>query len=477
MGITFFNCKKNKANNAAKTKLPKVIHFHFIQLRLHKDKNCCISIKLKMKNIQEIYEILKQANFSFCTDTRKIKEGEVFFALKGDNFNGNSYAAKALESKAAYAVIDEAAYVISERTILVDDVLTVFQQLASLHRMKLDKPVIAIAGSNGKTTTKELTSLVLSKVYKTHVTPGNFNNHIGLPITLLSCPLDAQVILLELGANHEGEIAELCKIAQPNYGLITNIGKEHLEGFGSIEGVARAESELYQYLLANGGHILVNMNDVWLSNMTKRFKSYYGYGHPKDEKFYAGGKLLQTSPSIEADIDGVTFTSVLMGDYNFDNILAAVTIGKLFGVDLFDMQDAIKNYKPQNNRSQIIETEKNWILLDAYNANPSSMELALKNFALSTATNKTVILGDMFELGNHAYNEHKNLIDFIKKIGITSAYLIGSEFYNNKKEDGFLYFLEYEAIEKYLKDKPINAHSILIKGSRGMALERLVELL
>jgi len=428
-------------------------------------------------NIEEIYEILKQSDFRFCTDTRKIKEGDVFFALKGENFNGNVYASKALESHASFAIIDEAEFVISNKTILVDDVLTVFQQLATLHRIKLDKPVIAIAGSNGKTTTKELTSLVLSKVYKTHVTPGNFNNHIGLPITILSCPLDAQVILLELGANHEGEIAELCEIARPNYGLITNIGKEHLEGFGSIEGVARAESELYQYLLANEGNILVNMNDTWLSNMTKRFKSYYGYGHPKDEKFYAGGKLLQASPSIEAEIEGVTFTSVLMGDYNFDNILAAVTVGKLFGVSLFDMQAAIKDYIPQNNRSQIIETNHNWILLDAYNANPSSMELALKNFALSAAVNKAIILGDMFELGNHAQKEHKNLLSFIKSIDISKAYLVGNEFYRNKKEDGYFYFETYEELKEHLTSNPLLEQSILIKGSRGMALERLVELL
>jgi UDP-N-acetylmuramoyl-tripeptide--D-alanyl-D-alanine ligase len=426
---------------------------------------------------EEIYELLKQSNFRYCTDTRKINEGDVFFALKGDNFNGNAYASQALENKASFAIIDEAAYLSSDRTILVEDVLTVFQQLATLHRIKLNKPVIAIAGSNGKTTTKELTALILSKVYKTHVTPGNFNNHIGLPITLLSCPLDAQVILLELGANHEGEIAELCKIAQPNYGLITNIGKEHLEGFGSIEGVARAESELYQYLLANEGNILVNMNDVWLSNMSKRFKSFYSYGHPNDDTFYIGGKLLETSPSIEAEIEGVSFTSLLMGDYNFDNILAAVAVGKLFGVTIYDMQDAIRNYIPQNNRSQIIETKNNWILLDAYNANPSSMELALKNFGLSKAVNKTVILGDMFELGNHAAAEHKNLINFIKDIGITSAYLVGTELSKSKKEDIFYYFENYQSLEEHIKNNPIVEKSILIKGSRGMALERLVELL
>ncbi len=427
--------------------------------------------------IEKIYELLKQNNFNFCTDTRKIKEGDVFFALKGDNFNGNQYALKALESKASFAIIDDASLAENENLILVDDVLSAFQQLARWHRIQLNKPVIAIAGSNGKTTTKELTALVLSKVYKTHVTPGNFNNHIGLPITLLSCPIDAQVILLEMGANHQGEIAELCEIAMPNYGLITNIGKEHLEGFGSIEGVAKAESELYQYLLANNGKILVNMNDAWLSNMTKRFKQYYGYGHPSSDNFYAGGKLLRSSPTIEAEIEGIRFTSVLMGDYNFDNILAAVTIGKLFGVDINDIQEAISNYTPQNNRSQIIETDKNWLLLDAYNANPSSMELALKNFALSKANNKTIILGDMFELGKHADFEHKQLIELIKKLGLTSVYLAGSFFYQNKKDDGFLYFEDYESLLNYLLNNALVNRSILIKGSRGMALERLLSVL
>ncbi len=427
--------------------------------------------------IEKIYELLKQNNFNFCTDTRKIKEGDVFFALKGDNFNGNQYALKALESKASFAIIDDASLAENDNLILVDDVLSAFQQLARWHRIQLNKPVIAIAGSNGKTTTKELTALVLSKVYKTHVTPGNFNNHIGLPITLLSCPIDAQVILLEMGANHQGEIAELCEIAMPNYGLITNIGKEHLEGFGSIEGVAKAESELYQYLLANNGKILVNMNDAWLSNMTKRFKQYYGYGHPSSDNFYAGGKLLRSSPTIEAEIEGIRFTSVLMGDYNFDNILAAVTIGKLFGVDINDIQEAISNYTPQNNRSQIIETDKNWLLLDAYNANPSSMELALKNFALSKANNKTIILGDMFELGKHADFEHKQLIELIKKLGLTSVYLAGSFFYQNKKDDGFLYFEDYDSLLNYLLNNALVNRSILIKGSRGMALERLLSIL
>ncbi len=427
--------------------------------------------------IEKIYELLKQNNFNFCTDTRKIKEGDIFFALKGDNFNGNQYALKALESKASFAIIDDASLAENDNLILVDDVLSAFQQLARWHRIQLNKPVIAIAGSNGKTTTKELTALVLSKVYKTHVTPGNFNNHIGLPITLLSCPIDAQVILLEMGANHQGEIAELCEIAMPNYGLITNIGKEHLEGFGSIEGVAKAESELYQYLLANNGKILVNMNDAWLSNMTKRFKQYYGYGHPSSDNFYAGGKLLRSSPTIEAEVDGIRFTSVLMGDYNFDNILAAVTIGKLFGVDINDIQEAISNYTPQNNRSQIIETDKNWLLLDAYNANPSSMELALKNFALSKANNKTIILGDMFELGKHADFEHKQLIELIKNLGLTSVYLAGAFFYQNKKDDGFLYFEDYESLLNYLLNNALVNRSILIKGSRGMALERLLSIL
>lgn len=427
-------------------------------------------------SVSKIYQRLKEQSFHFTTDTRNIQPGDVFFALKGANFNGNDFAQQAISQGASMVVLDEADKMAGETCILVDDVLTTLQDVAREHRNALNIPVIGIGGSNGKTTTKELVSAVLSRKYKVHVTPGNFNNHIGVPITLLRCPSDAELMVVELGANHPGEIQELCEIALPDYGLITNIGKEHLEGFGDIEGVARAESELYQFLNTHNGCIFINMNDSWLHNMSKRFNSFLGYGHPANAKYFVSGDLLQSIPAILCEIEGDGYSSVLMGEYNFDNILAAVAVGKQFNVPVSDMQEAIKSYIPKNNRSQIVETGQNWILLDAYNANPSSMEAALKGFAQLNRNPKIAILGDMFELGDHSEAEHQHMVTLANGLNLDIILFVGEAFANagNGKE-GF--FKTFEEVEKYLKTSPIHNAFILIKGSRGMALERLLNVL
>lgn len=427
-------------------------------------------------SVSKIYQRLKEQSFHFTTDTRNIQPGDVFFALKGANFNGNDFAQQAISQGASMVVLDEADKMVGEPCILVDDVLTTLQDVAREHRNALNIPVIGIGGSNGKTTTKELVSAVLSRKYKVHVTPGNFNNHIGVPITLLRCPSDAELMVVELGANHPGEIQELCEIALPDFGLITNIGKEHLEGFGDIEGVARAESELYQFLNTHGGTIFINMNDPWLRNMSKRFNSFHSYGHPVNAQYFVSGELLQSIPSISCKIEGNGYSSVLMGEYNFDNILAAVAVGKQFNVPVTDMQEAIKSYIPKNNRSQIVETGQNWILLDAYNANPSSMEAALKGFAQLNRNPKIAILGDMFELGDHSESEHQHMVALATGLNLDSILFIGESFAKvGKGKESF--FETFEEVEKHLKTSPIHDAFVLIKGSRGMALERLLNAL
>lgn len=427
-------------------------------------------------NIEKIYKLMEEQFFHFSTDSRNIQKDDIFFALKGERFNGNDFAAQVIEQGASWVVMDEAGKLKGERCILVDDVLKTLQQLARERRKALGIPVVSIGGSNGKTTTKELVSAVLSEKFRVHVTPGNFNNHIGVPITLLRCPEDAEIMVVELGANHPGEINELCEIALPDYGLITNIGKEHLEGFGDIEGVARAESELYQHLHQNGGNIFVNMNDPWLSNMSKRFNSCIKYGHPKNDNYFVSGELLSSMPVIKAEIEGNRYESELMGAYNFDNILAAIAIGKYFDVPHFKMQHAISSYRPKNNRSQIVQTENNWILLDAYNANPSSMEAALSGFSQLDRSPKVAILGDMFELGVHSESEHRSMIQFARSLNLDRVFYAGKAFFS-LSDNSENFFDSYENLENFIKTNPIKHSNILIKGSRGMALERLLNVL
>ena len=348
-------------------------------------------------NLTKFYNLLIENEFRFTTDSRAITPGCIFFALKGDNFNGNTFAIQALEKGAAYAVVDENIGT-DDRLIFVPDVLIYMQEVANFHRKCYDIPVLGICGSNGKTTTKNLIYAVLARNYKTHCTQGNFNNHIGVPITLLQMPQDAEIAVIELGTNNPGEIAALCAIAEPNFGLITNIGKEHLEGFGTLEAVAKEESEIYHYLLTHQGTAFINQDDEWLTRMSRGI-----------EKKILFSKDLCTItslvPSISFTYKNVAFTSPLMGDYNLDNILTAVAIGEYFNIELTEIKEGIAAYQPDNNRSQLIEKGSNTILLDAYNANPSSMQVAIRNFAKMPQLQKVLILGDMFEMGPTADQE------------------------------------------------------------------------
>ena len=419
--------------------------------------------------VSEFYNHFIKANFNFTTDSRKISSGCVFFALKGDNFNGNSFAIKALEQGASYAVVDESVGT-DNRLILVKDVLTYMQELAHFHRRCFDIPVIAICGSNGKTTTKNLIYRVLAKKYKTHCTQGNFNNHIGVPITLLEMPQDAEIAIIELGTNSPGEIAELCSITNPNYGLITNIGKEHLEGFVTLEAVAKEESEIYHYLLKNKGTAFINADDDWLSRMSRGLENKVLFTK-------ADCKIETLVPTIQFSYKNVSFTSSLMGDYNLDNILTAIAIGEHLKVDLQDIRDGIAEYQPDNNRSQLIQKGTNTILLDAYNANPSSMQVAISNFAKMPQIQKVLILGDMFEMGPTANQEHDELLQWCTQFGFTKIYTLGDHFAAISVNSGISTPSSMEELGEEIKTVDYQNTAFLIKGSRGMKMERVVDYL
>ncbi|SHG15502.1 UDP-N-acetylmuramoyl-tripeptide--D-alanyl-D-alanine ligase [Tenacibaculum mesophilum] len=399
------------------------------------------------------------------TDTRTIRKNTLFFALKGENFNGNMFAEEAITNGASYAIIDEADYKTSEKLILVDNVLETLQKLANHHRNQLGIPVIALTGSNGKTTTKELINSVLSKKYKTTATLGNLNNHIGVPLTLLSMNKNTEVGIVEMGANHAKEIEFLSEIASPDYGYITNFGSAHLEGFGSLEGVVKAKSELYDYLRAKNKKVFVNPNDEKQIAKTKDIESI---------TFDESIKFLEANPFVKLSYNNTEILSNLIGVYNFANISAAITIGNYFNVTTELIKEAIESYVPSNNRSQVINTKTNRIILDAYNANPTSMKAALESFSKLQANNKTIILGDMFELGKYSSNEHQSIVNFIKELNLDEAFLIGENFYKTttkyKRFNGFYEF------EEYIKNNQIESSTILVKGSRGMALERVVAL-
>lgn len=415
--------------------------------------------------IKELYKLYSK-HFLVDTDTRKIRQNSIFFALKGDNFNGNKFAEKALENGAIFSIVDEEEYATNQNIILVENVLETLQQLAKYHREKLAIPVIGLTGSNGKTTTKELIYAVLSKKYKTTATIGNLNNHIGVPLTLLSITPDTEIAIIEMGANHPKEIAFLSNIAQPDYGYITNFGKAHLEGFGSIEGVIEAKSELYDFLQKNDRLAFVNPNDNKQIERTQRSKRVLF-----DETI----SFVKVNPFVKLCYNDITITSNLIGEYNYNNIAAAITIGKYFNVKQTDIKLAIENYIPTNNRSQIIKTTTNQVILDAYNANPSSMKAALDNFNLINSKNKTIILGDMFELGDSSKSEHQSIVNLALEYNFSNVILVGEHFYTTNTN--FLKFKNFTSLKQHLQTTPIKHSYILIKGSRGMALERSLELL
>ena len=410
------------------------------------------------------------------TDTRQISAGSLFFALKGGRFNANTFALQALEKGASYVVLDEKEYAVNERCILVNDVLETLQQLARLHREKLNIPVIGLTGSNGKTTSKELLHAVLSKKFKTYATKGNLNNHIGVPLTLLAIDKTIEIAVIEMGANHVGEIAFLCSLSNPTHGFITNIGRAHIGMFDGFENIIRAKSELYQHLITHNGTVFINSLNEILSNMAKRFKNPLFYPAKGD---YYHGELLSADPfvKIKAENDDEVLTK-LIGAYNFDNIMAALCIGKYFNVDPIQANRAIEQYDPGNMRSQMVRKGSNTIILDAYNANPSSMQAAVENLASMNSDRKTLILGDMFELGEEAENEHRILGKLIREKKFDNVYLCGKLFKSALQElPSAKYFENKQELIEALKDNPLKGSTILVKASRGIGLETIVEYL
>jgi len=429
-------------------------------------------------DITRIYQLFA-ANPQISIDSRITEKGSLFFALKGENHDGNNYAADAINNGASYAVVDNPEKAVSNRYILVDDVLEALQQLALHHRKQFNIPVLAITGSNGKTTTKELVAAVLGKKFKVLFTKGNLNNHIGLPLTLLELNSSHQIAVLELGANHIGEIYELCSLALPGFGLITNIGRAHLEGFGSFEGVVKAKSELYEFIRQQLGKVFVNSGDDLLMQQSVGI-SNVSYGlNPKADYI---GEIIGSQPYIALKcIENCTFFNVqtkLTGTYNASNVMAAVCIGRYFGVAVKDVVDAITSYIPQNNRSQALRTGKNQLILDAYNANPSSMAVALENFSKMPGQPKMCILGDMLELGSYTDEEHKNIMELALRSGFDKLIFVGEYFYRQKTADPSCIFLtDTQQARNWFPDQQISGFNILIKGSRKIQLETLVEYL
>ncbi|KAA5533394.1 UDP-N-acetylmuramoyl-tripeptide--D-alanyl-D-alanine ligase [Taibaiella lutea] len=423
--------------------------------------------------IPELYNLFLQFP-SIQTDSRKIKKGDIFFALKGDNFNGNAFAAKALEDGAAYAVIDESQYATDDRYILTNDVLTTLQLLSHHHRLQLDIPVIAITGSNGKTTTKELLIAVLSAKYKTYATEGNLNNHIGVPLTLLKIKQDAEIAIIEMGANHIGEIASYCKYANPDFGLINNVGKAHLEGFGSLEGVKKAKGELYDYIRKFDGTIFRNADLDYLEKMSQGIQKQITYGTSNAQVI---GRAIGDDTMLKVVIltSGmeVQINTQLVGAYNLPNVLAAVAVGHYFNVDIDTIKKALENYTPSNSRSQLIEKGSNKIILDAYNANPTSMKLALENMASLQAENKWLLLGAMKEMGEESVAEHQSLVDLAIQLGFQNVILTGKEFEATKHN--YIWFATSSEVKDYLSENKVEHATILIKGSRGSKMEVALE--
>ena len=411
-----------------------------------------------------------------CTDTRNIFLESMFFALKGGNFNGNKFALKAIEDGCKYAIVDEKKYAIDERFILVNDVLEALQDLANYHRKQFAIPVIAITGSNGKTTTKELIGAVLETTYKTLYTKGNLNNHIGVPLTLLELNKSHEVAIIEMGANKPGDIKELAEISEPNYGIITNIGTAHIEGFGSLEGVIKTKKELYDFIRKVEGKIFINHEDKLLNDIVPNSVSHITYG--EQEQSYIYGELTQLTPFVHLQWRTTKYVSPIIetkmvGKYNFTNFLAAIAVGLYLDVDNNEINTALMGYNPSNNRSQVTVTNNNTIIVDCYNANPSSMFSALESFKEIENGNKVAILGDMLELGNISQIEHQKTVDYLNKHALT-AYLVGPEF--KKTNTNSAIFSTTEELISYLNSHSISDSLILLKGSRGIQLEKVLEM-
>ncbi len=425
--------------------------------------------------IQTIHNLFLKCT-AVSIDTRKIEKGSFFVAIKGERFDANTFAQEAIEKGAYYVVIDNPAYFIDDRTILVTDSLETLQALAQYHRDYLALPIVALTGSNGKTTTKELINVVLSKKYQVKATVGNLNNHIGVPLTLLSFTKDTQLGIVEMGANHQQEIAFLCSIAKPNYGYITNFGKAHLEGFGGVEGVVKGKSEMYAYLQANAMSAFVNLDDSIQRDKTEAIERITFSQTNRETNLFI--ESVVANPFVQIRVGGLAINSHLIGLYNANNINAALAIGNYFEVPLEDSKKAIESYVPENNRSQLLSKGTNEVILDAYNANPSSMRVALENFIQLDKPNKNVIIGDMYELGHESLAEHKMIVDYLADKASFECFFVGKDFYaNHVSRPNFHFFNSFEAFAKELPKLQFNHATLLIKGSRGMALERVLEYL
>ncbi|MBL87173.1 MAG: UDP-N-acetylmuramoyl-tripeptide--D-alanyl-D-alanine ligase [Winogradskyella sp.] len=425
----------------------------------------------------EIASIYKkfEACASVSTDTRKINKNDMYFALKGDNFDGNKFVKQAFESGAKYCVIDDKNTATTDNCILVDNVLTTLQDLANYHRNVINVPIISLTGSNGKTTTKELIKAVLNTKFNVNATKGNLNNHIGVPLTLLSFTKDLDFGIVEMGANHQKEIEFLCTIAEPDFGLITNFGKAHLEGFGGEEGVIKGKSELYDYIKANEKIAFINSDDTKQVKQISNYQNIITFGKAKENDCTVEFK--SADPFVNLNYKNIEIKSQLIGDYNYGNIAVAVAIGQHFNVPSENIKNAIESYQPNNNRSEIINKDSKKIILDAYNANPTSMLAALKNLKQLNADLKYLFLGDMFELGKEAEKEHQAIANFTEDNFDENIFLVGENFYKTTTKSSTKKFKSFEDLKPLLKSLDLSNSTVLIKGSRGMALERILEFL
>ncbi len=421
--------------------------------------------------LENLYKVFAEKSLSVSIDTRSIQPGDIFFGIKGDTFDGNTFAIEALNKGASFVVSESRDMPMDDRCVLVEDSLKSLQEFASIHREHLDIPIIAITGSNGKTTTKELTRVVLDKKYKVCASPASFNNHIGVPLTILAIKSEHQIVVLEMGDNHEGEIARLCEIARPTHGLITNIGRDHIGEAGGYEANIRAKLELYEYFKSSGSVNFLNNDDPML------VKNSLELNNSK----YAVGEIIDAKDLLVIRIDGQEIKTKFIGGYNIDNFIAAYTIGKYFEVPTEDIISALESYEPKNNRSQKIESGTNTIIMDAYNANPDSMKLALENFALmKTDKKKVVILGDMFDMGEFASDMHKEIMVLAETLEFDHRYFVGAEFYKILCEGAPMFgdeilFEKVDDLIKYLRENKMENSFILLKGSRGMALEKILK--
>lgn len=427
-----------------------------------------------MNIIEEIYRHFTQS-YLVSTDSRKIEKGCVFVALKGERFDGNDFAYKvATDNVASCVIADRKDLPPHERLFIVDDSLTALQELAKLHRKKNDIPLIGITGTNGKTTTKELIAAVLSQKYNIIYTQGNFNNHLGVPLTLLQIKPDTEMAVVEMGANHPFEIEQLCNIAEPDTGLITNIGKAHIEGFGSFEGVIKTKKELYDYLKAKNGSIFINKDNEILKDIADGIKSF-SYGKGNDTDIHA--EIVSANPYLVVKWNDNVINTNLIGDYNFENVMAAIAVGSYFNIDNQLIINALEDYTPTNNRSQYIKSENNEIVMDAYNANPASMQHAIRNFRKICGDNALLILGDMGELGAESETEHTNILNLLNDLGLEDVILIGERFKKASDNKKHLNFLNVNDFIDYLLQHKISGKRILIKGSNFNHLEKLANYL